>query len=197
MKKILTILTVAGFIATSVNAQKSDASGLEYGAKAGVNFCTGTSSYGGKSTSESGTGIQVGGYVAIPIGNTIKIQPELLYDNQSTTADGSTTNLNYLSVPIMAKYAIQSSGFSVLAGPQIGLLLSAKAKTSGNSVDIKDQCNGTNFSLAIGGEYALPMGINFSARYIAGLSNISKADGYTYKISSFSITVGYAIGKSK
>jgi len=197
MKKILTILTVAGFIATSINAQKSVTSGLEYGVKAGVNFCTFKESGGGYSASTSGTGFLGGGYVAIPVSDAIKIQPELLYDNQSSTASGNTTNLNYLSVPVLVKYAIQSSGFSVSAGPQIGLLLSAKEKVDGNSLDIKDGFNGTNFSLTLGVEYALPIGINFSARYVSGLSNIYKnaPDGYTDKLSNFLIAVGYKLSK--
>ena len=116
----------------------------------------------------------------------------------------NTANLNYLSVPILVKYAIQSSGFSVSAGPQIGLLLSAKY----GDTDIKSNLKGTDFSGVIGVEYALPMGIIFSARYQIGFANVGKSSttsgsGYSYNVSdniknnALSITVGYALGKSK
>ena len=197
MKKIVTILSVITLFVTCVNAQKTDDLLLEYGAKAGVNFSTAKTSGSGSSGSISGTGVLIGGYVAFPITDVIKIQPELLYDHHSGTDNGMTTNLNYLTVPVIAKYAIQSSGFSVLAGPQIGLLLSAKSKENGESISTKEFYNSTNFSLIIGAEYALPVGINFSARYNAGLSNISKVsiDGNSEKLSAFAISIGYRLSK--
>ena len=184
-------------VAFGAKAQKSDASGMEYGVKAGVNFSSDKTSGGGVSTTESGTGFLAGVYAAFPVSNAIKIQPELLYDNQSTTNSGVTDNANYLSVPVLAKYAFKSSGFSVLAGPQIGLLLSAKEKADGTSTDIKSSLNSTNFSLAVGAEYDLPMGLNFAARYNIGLSNIAKStsDGITDKLSCFALTVGYKFSK--
>ena len=59
----------------------------------------------------------------IPIANRFSFQPELLYSGQ-----GSSVNLNYLNIPLMAKYNLTKE-FSLEAGPQIGFLLSAN--TSG------------------------------------------------------------------
>jgi hypothetical protein len=62
--------------------------------------------------------------------------------------------------------------FNLHAGPQFGMLLSAKQECDGNSEDIKDGLKGLDFGLGIGAGVDLPMGLGFSARYVAGLSNI-------------------------
>ena len=184
------VLSLAAFVATGAKAQTS----MEYGVKAGVNFSTakGESSSSSGSISASGTGFLVGVYTAFALSDAIKIQPELLYDNYNFKKE-STSNLNYLSIPILGKYAFKNIGLSVLAGPQIGFLLSAKD----GSMDIKNDFKSINIGLAVGAEYSLPAGFNVSARYNAGLSNIQKSptDGSSTKLSAFTIAVGYNLSK--
>ena len=189
------VLSLAAVVATGAKAQTS----MEYGVKAGVNFSTakGESSSSSGSISASGTGFLVGVYTAFALSDAIKIQPELLYDNynfKETSAGVTfTSNFNYLSIPILGKYAFKNIGLSVLAGPQIGFLLSAKD----GSMDIKNDFKSINIGLAVGAEYSLPAGFNVSARYNAGLSNIQKSptDGSSTKLSAFTIAVGYNLSK--
>ena len=226
-KKNILILLVAGLLATTVaNAQKEKSNGLEYGIKAGVNLASFTlkSSFSNgvpaDATSINLTGSRTtfiaGGFITIPINGGFKVQAELLYaglggkkyqttifDPNHSESDSLNFQSSYLEVPVLAKYSFGQSGFSVLAGPQIGFLLSAKDELNG-STDIKSVFKSTDLSGVFGAEYALPMGINFSARYQLGFSNIVKnetsgtpPDVYTASIknNAFTITVGYKLGK--
>jgi len=75
---------------------------------------------------------------------------------------------------------------------------SSNSKASSSSVassaaesDIKDFFNSTDISFAIGAGYKLENGINLSARYNIGLSNISKDKSDSIKNSVFMVSVGY------
>ena len=145
----------------------------------------------------------IGGYYTFMISDKFGLQPELVYSGQGTKFAATTYEtvigfdpstgapimgtvespevvfaLNYLNIPIMAKYYFSES-FSVLAGPQIGILMSAKAKSDDEDVDVKEFFNTTDISLGIGLEYALESGLNFNARYNIGMTTIEKdlADG--------------------
>lgn len=199
MKFFITIFFVAILLATSSKAQKSNAPSVQYGVKTGVNFSDIKFSDNGTSETASGTGFLAGFYAALPIGSTFKIQPELFYNNINGKSDDVTLNLNYLSLSVLAKHGFNNTGFSILAGPQIGFLLSAKETYKGVTTDYTSEAKSNDFSLVVGAEYSFPSGINFSARYNAGLANVAKntdpTDNFTVKLSAFTIALGYSFGK--
>lgn len=184
MKKLLLFaaVTVIGFSA----AQSQE---IRLGAKAGVNFA----SIGGDETSEldGRTSFHIGGLVEIPISEKFAIQPELLYSSLGAKVEGSETymgetfsfeekaKLDYITVPVMAKYYVMD-GLSLEAGPQIGILVSAKneytykggGEDESGEDDMKDSTNSLDFGLGLGAAYRLNNGVFFSARYVLGLSNI-------------------------
>jgi Outer membrane protein beta-barrel domain len=184
MKKI--ILSVAIIAATfGANAQ------VGYGAKLGLNIAnlTGEDVEGVKSK----IGFNLGGFVNIPVATSIALQPELLFSTEGAKIDGGgSINLNYVNVPVMLQY--KSSGFYGELGPQIGLLVSAKAKEDGDSEDIKEFFKSSSFALNFGAGYQLPSGIGFGARYSLGLSNIVKDDDSKTKTSVLSIGIHYNFG---
>ena len=82
---------------------------------------------------DSKTSFHIGGVVEIPISDSFSVQPELLYSSQGAKAESSfggdvDFKLSYLNLPIMAKYYV-AENFSLEAGPQVGLLLSAKVES--------------------------------------------------------------------
>ena len=106
----------------------------------------------------------------------------------------------------MAKYYV-AEGFSLEAGPQIGLLLSAKdvwtenwdGETDSGSEDLMDFLNKLDFGLNFGVGYKLDSGLNFGARYYLGLANIEDDDDYAeddgdywIKNNVFQFSVGYS-----
>ena len=204
MKKI--ILTAAAVFAFSfANAQD-----VKYGAKAGLNFANLT---GDVEDASMKIGFNLGGFAEIKISDKFSVQPELLYSTQGAKFEGSDEessfeskfNLSYLNIPIMAKYYV-SEKFSLEAGPQIGLLLSAKAKSEvttsfeGESVtvsaeaDIKEEFESIDFGFNLGAGYDFSEKVFAGLRYNVGLSNIAKTEaGDDYKVSNsvISLSVGY------
>jgi len=194
MKKLILFAALAIFVIANSNAQ------INFGAKAGVNFATITGDM--VDSFNSRTAFHVGFVAEIVISETFSFQPELLYSAQGAdySEEGfedfeGTVKLDYLNVPLMAKFYV-GEGFSVEAGPQIGLLLSAKDDYGDGEDDIKEYVKGTDFGVNLGVGYKMEGGLNFSARYNLGLSNDLdvddfEAEGAEYKNSVIQVSVGY------
>ncbi|MDI9363344.1 MAG: porin family protein [Flavobacterium sp.] len=175
----------------SASAQLSS-EGIRFGVKAGVNLANVSVKASGVSVSPSSLArLTAGGFAIFPIGEKFALQPELLYSGMGYKVNSDKVKLDYISLPILAKYKF-ANGLAAYAGPQIGFLLSAKA----NDEDVKDGINSTDFGAAFGADYTLSSGINFSARYLVGLSNIVKEtnSGVTTKNNAFTFTIGYVFG---
>ncbi|MFN3755895.1 MAG: porin family protein [Flavobacterium sp.] len=202
MNKIL--LTVATILTFGV----ATAQDLSFGAKAGLNMSTLT---GDVEDVKSIFGFHVGGFVEFKISEKFSLQPELLYSTQGAKAEYSenfdgfnvkiseTVNLGYLNIPIMAKYYV-SEKFNIQAGPQIGLNLSAKAKSEASfggesfseTEDIKEDIEALDFGLNFGLGYNISEKIFIEGRYNLGLSNIIKDSGdEKVKNGVFQLSLGY------
>lgn len=138
--------------------------------------------------SKSKAGFHVGALAEIFINEKFSVQPEILYSSQGVKgkgSDSSKNNLDYINVPIMAKYYV-IDGLSLQAGPQIGF--NVKAKSAGE--DIKDLINTVDFGLNFGAGYEIAMGIFVDARYNLGLSKVAK-EIKSSKNGVFQLSVGY------
>ena len=179
MKKI--ILTAAAVFALSfANAQDT-----KYGVKGGLNMSNVSNAEG----SSSLLAFHLGGFAEFKISDKFAVHPELLYSAQGAKFDGFNYNLNYINVPVMAKYYV-ADAFSIEAGPQIGFLMSAKV----DGVDFKEFCKTTDFGLNLGAGYNLNENMSLGLRYSMGLSEIEKevAVGDSgSKNSSFQLSFGY------
>jgi len=114
------------------------------------------------------------------ISKVFAVQLEANYSPQGTgviNADGTTAGsyqLNYVTIPVLAKL-YGTPELSFFAGPQIGLLMKAKTKSSTSAdVDIKDLLESTDYYAVLGTEYRFKNGIFIGGRYSAGLKNLSK-----------------------
>ncbi|WP_136668743.1 porin family protein [Flavobacterium sp. H122] len=183
MKKLL--LTVAAVFAFSfANAQET-----KFGVKAGLNLAD----WSGDDADgiDSKVGFHVGGFAEIKLNDKFALQPELLYSAQGGKADGGTYNVDYINIPVMAKF-YATEKFSVEAGPQVGFLVSAKAKPdSGDDIDIKDELKSTDFGVNLGLGYNFTDNISAGLRYNLGLSQVVDADDVDVKNNVFSLSVGY------
>lgn len=187
MRKLFLMAAVAVFGLSYANAQE-----VTFGVKAGVNFATlnGDDAEGinGK------TAFHVGGLANIGISDEFSIQPEVLYSAQGgKLKEGNIMgkyNFDYINIPVLAKFMV-ADGFSIEAGPQVGFLLSAKAKGDGESVDLKDELKGTDFSGVLGLGYQIESGLNFAARYNLGFGNIVDSKEGDLKNGVIQLSVGY------
>ncbi len=180
MKKLVFVAIATMITATSLNAQS-----IQFGAKAGVNFSALNGDTGEVLDLKARTSFHLGGVAEIMFSDKFSFQPELLYSAQGTDYEDmdagieGTLKLDYLNVPLLGKYYV-TEGFSIQAGPQVGLLLSAKSEfeIAGDSQeeDVKDSMSGIDFGLNFGLGYKLPSGLFFDARYNLGLSNVNDED---------------------
>ena len=147
---------------------------------------------------KSKIGINAGAFASIPVGEGFAVQPELLFSAMGAKInDGNDEGkylLNYISVPVLAKFNLPESKFSVYAGPQIGFLITGKAKAAGTTIDVKDQFESTDFSGVFGLQYEIANNVNLSTRYQLGFSNIIKDDNNgesKVKNNALNFTIGY------
>jgi hypothetical protein len=136
------------------------------------------------------------GGIGLSFGKTFGIQVEALYMRKgakfadTTTIEGvpvdvdSNLNIDQLSIPILIKYkfAPSSSPF-ILAGGEIGLVLSAKLSytlTAGtlsqsDEEDVKEDLKSMDYGLVFGAGYEVALGgltVGLEGRYHLGLQNI-------------------------
>ena len=218
MKKLLLIAAVA-VMGSSAYAQE-----FRFGPKAGFAMSTlkidEKQDDAGKRTMDPKYTFYIGGMAEYKINDNFGFQAEVLYSplgakekidgiNAGIMFVGEQTkvNLGTLLVPVSAKYFI-SENFSVAAGANFGIILSAKQKTvigsdfadmeiEGDSgeVDIKDDIKTLNIAPFVGVEYMFENGFFIDGRYSLGVSNLSN-DGSGGKVTnSFAqIGVGFKFG---
>jgi hypothetical protein len=185
MKKLCVLAAVSLLIVFSSNAQ-----GVGFGIKGGLNMAK----LSGDALSEPSnrTGMHFGAYLRIKMGG-IGLQPEAYYSVQGTKLTSGTIketiDANYLNVPILLRFSpVPILNFHV--GPQFGILMSA----SDIDGDIKDQLKSSDISAAVGAGLDFPFGLNFTVRYVKGLTSISE-NGDSFKNNTFQVSIGYDLVK--
>lgn len=157
-RTILAVIAICGF--TAANAQE-----MKPGIKGGLNLCT----LDGSDESRLLLGANLGCFVEIKESDKFSFRPELLVSIQGARTDGYTIKLKYLYIPLMTIYKITEK-FNVQAGPQIGLLTSAKY----NNYERKERYNSFDFGVNLGVGYELSENMFLEARYCKGLTTTIK-----------------------
>lgn len=219
MKKTLLTVATSVVVAFGVQAQsqpKASAGDFKFGFKGGYNL----SSLGGDVEDvKSLSGFHLGAFVEVPVSEKFAIQGEVLYSAQGVKSKyseseaflGNTyeyryeskSHLNYINVPVFAKYYVLDK-LSIEAGPQFGFLVGAKNKGSEyetmNGVvradesfnrDIKDGLKTFEFGLGIGASYYFTENLFAGARYNFGLSNVEKDNDFKVHNNVLQVSVGY------
>lgn len=217
--KAITILSASVLLATNLIFAQTQPT-VKFGIKAGANLHTLT----GSSVSSNET--KVGGYGGLStnffISSKVKLQADALYSMQGTkwetqlpnfpvvTTDREIQqdiNLEYINIPVVVQYEF-GNGFYAEAGPQFGVLLSAKDKMTTTDTDrivpsvpvtttvsvtndVKPLFQNTDFSGVVGVGYKIASGLDFNARYNIGFNDVAKAPSVQAKNSVFSVGAGY------
>lgn len=118
----------------------------------------------------------------IHLSNQFALQPELVYSAQGAkypvAGEDVSLNLNYVNVPVLFQYMFDN-GFRIQAGPQLGILASAKSEL--NNADLKDDFENIDLGLGLGASYINPeTNFGIDLRYNLGLSNINKIGNTNY-----------------
>jgi hypothetical protein len=189
-KNILFLLLLCSLYVVAQEEEKPNVTGkFSYGVSAGVNFSNLVQ--GSNDGLNMVTGFHFMGFGEYRFSEKFSIQPGVAYSRQGTKTDNiyvpefnTTTKfkmiLDYVNIPILVKYYV-AGGFSVEAGPQLGILTSAKAtdivvdgQSSSEDVDIKDMFKGTDLALDLGASYDFQNGLLVGGRYNVGLTDVAK-----------------------
>ena len=189
-KRVLMLASALVLAAGSLYAQS-----VSGGLKAGVNFANQNWEDASGVDFKSRTGFHAGAFATINFG-TIGIQPEIIYNSVGSKAETAigdlTTKLDYVTIPIMVRVNF-AKVFNIHAGPQFGILTSAKQEFGGDKEDIKDELKSSDLGLGVGAGLDLPMGLVASVRYNIGLSDIGDSDAISGAIKNnvLQISLGY------
>ncbi len=162
LKKGVLVLSLLFIGNTTINAQ-SDTTTI-FGIKGGVNLSK-------INNGKNKLGMAIGAYAEFKISDKFSIQPELLYSKQGAKFGSNKLKLNYINVPVLAKFSLINK-ISIEAGPQVGYLLSKSEGTLAKSNYKK-----LDLSAVIGLNYQISKTIGIGARYNLGLKDITKAPG--------------------
>ena len=128
MKKIILAIAAIAIIAQTSIAQKTNK--LHLGLKVGTNLSNVYDSKTDKFTADSKFGLAFGGFLSVPLGDVIGIQPEVMFSQKGFKGNGTLLGglygfkrtTSYIEIPLLL--AIKPAEFiTVLAGPQVSFLL--------------------------------------------------------------------------
>jgi len=194
MKTKLAIMAIALLTMQAASAQ------FHLGAKAGANLVK----VDGKSfKDEFRYGYHLGGFAEIGVTKKLTIQPEVLFNQYSTTLDSnfksvysnvinsnqSHVKLNYLSIPILLNYRLIGPIY-LQAGPAFSVLMDQNRNFLQNGGDAFKK---GDFSM-IGGAQVRIAKLYLSGRYVVGLANINDIDDKDkWKSQAIQLSVGLSL----
>ncbi|MBM1105374.1 PorT family protein [Aurantibacter crassamenti] len=185
MRKLSILVAFTFLTIVSVSAQD-----FAFGVKGGLNLASiGGNSYASLGGISSKVGFHIGGVVEIPISEKMAVQPELLYSSQGSKwsyyGSGNNLNLDYVNLPVLAKYYV-IKGLSAEAGPLVGLLLSTNAA--------KEDFKSLDIAFGIGASYKIGDNLFAGLRYNKGIMNVNNDATYngTNQNNVFQVFAGYA-----
>jgi len=206
------------FVPAVAAAQK--AGDMTIGVMAGANYGKGSSDPTSPDvTFEYRTGWLAGAFLGIQVNDVFSIEPQALYSSKGSKVKGAgsassvegTIKINYIEVPVLAKFWIPSSGSQVrpfvFAGPEGEFKVSCTVEgaafggSSSTDCDKTSEINlkSTSFGVTGGGGLEFKMNghaARFDARYTYGLTNInetSASDNTKVKLRTFAVTAGVGI----
>lgn len=127
------ILLSFAFVTGKINAQSDFNERVVVGLKAGINSSNVYDEQGEDFEGDAKLGFAAGGFLSIPLGSFLGIQPEVMYSQKGFERSGTilfqnytfTRTTNHLDIPIQLQ--VKPVPFlTILAGPQFSYLLSSK-----------------------------------------------------------------------
>jgi hypothetical protein len=117
----------------------------------------------------------------------------LAFKGSSNYTSDWNEHLNYIYLPILVKYTIQKTGFSILGGLEIGSLQTAKYTQDSKEYDDMSSYKKIDFGPIFGIDYHFKSGIELAMRKTLGVLNIAKnsPDNTIELPSGTYVTIGY------
>ncbi len=112
----------------------------------------------------------LGFFANYTIGKRASLAGELLYSDKGFKVSSYNQHLAYLAVPLLFRYRVLK-GFSMEAGPEFDILLSAHGKSSSSKLNNYDNYAPTDIGLSGGIHYDINSRISLGLRYAQGIAN--------------------------
>ena len=190
-----------GLIAILLVSTATTMAQFHIGVKAGANI----TKIEGKSFKEQfRSGYHAGAFAEIGFGKKFGIQPEVMFNQYSTTVDSnfshiyqnvfnpgyaSNIKLNYLTVPLLLTYKFLGP-LSLQAGPQFGVLIDQNKTLLQNG---HQAFKNGDFSVVAGAQLKL-LKFRLTGRYVVGLNNINDIDNQDkWKNQTIQLSLGLAL----
>lgn len=193
MKAKIFLFAAMLFISSSLLAQGGFRIGIKGGAILGK--------MEGKAFKDEFTlGYQIGGFMTIPLGERVAIQPEVLFNQTNLDTSDQFSDiyefnnvgnieLRYLSIPIMLNYNLNRY-LTLQFGPQFGIMINQDKSLLQNG---KDAFKTGYFALA-GGLQVNIMKFKIYGRFSGGITNLDNVgDKETWKPQSIQLGVGFTL----
>lgn len=173
---------------------------LDFGARVGVSLSRPTVQDADSFAVSGRPRLSGGGFVSIQLTEAFAIQPEALVTGKSFSSEGFVTDSpiesTWLELPVAIAFSLPWSGSvepELLAGIQIGVLLTATREFQGIKQDIKNELKETEMGLLFGGRVRLGAARRFSleGRLQWGLTNLDDTNWFTIRSRSFYVLFGY------
>jgi hypothetical protein len=197
---VAAVLVVGAGAATA----RAEEPSVAFGIRGGLNLAT----FHGDDVSFDGvepknrTGFCGGAFVAIPLGQSFLIQPEVLYSQKGAKYEeaGETFALkfDYVEVPLLFKARLGSGGAkpSLFAGPAVAFKIRSRLEADGEEEEEAEELKSTDFGIVAGVGLDLAAGSGsfvIDARYTWGLTRLDdSSDEADVKSGVWSFSVGYA-----
>lgn len=148
MKRLILIIVFVTFAVTNSNAQTTtdNRESLSFGLKVGTNYSNVYDSGNQDFVADAKFGLAAGGFVSIPFGKFIGIQPEILFSQKGFKSSGTylgstysmTRTTNFIDVPLL--FAVKPiEQITLLFGPQFSYLMKQKDDFTGGTISSTQQ----------------------------------------------------------
>ncbi|HUQ67844.1 MAG TPA: porin family protein [Flavitalea sp.] len=197
---------------------------LSYGVNAGLNHSTWKGDAAGSLnnlvnlsngyiTPQARNGIYAGGFVEMPLGGKISLQPGIYYSQKGYVLKGSIAGnkfdflgvnakaelqSHYIDIPLVVKVEV-AKGLQVYAGPQLSYLLKNNVKMDAGLLgfsflktkrNVTENFNRADIAITGGASYTFDNGFFINAGYDHGLSRLDKNSSFK----SYNRTVKVGVG---
>lgn len=211
MKKVIIMIAFVTVAVTTSNAQTTTTTdnreALSFGLKLGANYSNVYDSESQDFVADSKFGFAGGGFVSIPFGRFIGIQPEIMFSQKGFKSTGTylgntysmTRTTDYIDVPLL--FAVKPiKEVTVLFGPQFSYLMKQKDDFTDGTITSTQQQDFNNDNIRKN-TFCLTGGLDFNMNnFVLGLRTgweVKNNDGDgnsttpRYKNMWHQLTVGY------
>ena len=209
MKNKIIIIAMFLFIGTTVKAQDNNTSKIEFGVKGGISYSNVYDADGEEFDADAKFGLTGGAFLAIPIGDFIGIQPEVMITQKGFEGNGKLLTLPYtftrtttfLDIPIFFAFK-PTDQITLLLGPQYSYLLRQRDEFNSSAASYdqeqefeKDNIKDNIFGIAGGIDIYLD-NIVIGGRFAWDIQN-NRGDGSSftprYKNVCTQLTIGFKL----